>query len=356
MRRGSNVIYRKFTEEEIARANSVDILELARGYGYQPEKSGRKAVHLKHSGGLYIFPESNRFFHWTGGESDKKGGAIDFVMREENLSFGEAVGKLIGEDYISHVREVKPYEKEEKGPLVLPDKAQNFKRAYWYLVSHRGIDPEIVSHFMNLKMIYQETKYGNCVFVAHDAEGTARYCAMRAARENSGFKMDAPNSDKSYPWFHEGESELLIVNEAPIDMMSHATIAKVFYGQDWRQDHRISVGCLWDGALERYLEGHPQIRRIVFAVDNDYLARDKKGVLTNWGQLTAEKWKQKYTARGYACAVHVPRLNDFNTDLVEMRKGRSAEDLDRQRMAELEAEFEKDAASEPESETDLEVG
>lgn len=130
--------------------------------------------------------------------------------------------------------------------------------------------------------------------------------------------------------------------------MSHALIAADFYGCDWTQDYRISTGCLWNGAIDRYLEGHPQIKRLVFAVDNDYLAHDKNGQLRNWGQLTAEKWIREYTARGYTCAVHIPHLNDFNTDLVEMRKGRSVEDLDRQRMAELEMEFDKDAMEEPE--------
>ena len=50
----SAAAYQKFTEDEIRKANSVDILSLARGYGYEPEKAGRKAVHMKHSGGLYI--------------------------------------------------------------------------------------------------------------------------------------------------------------------------------------------------------------------------------------------------------------------------------------------------------------
>ena len=48
---------------------------------------------------------------------------------------------------------------------------------------------------------------------------------------------------------------------------------------------------------------------------------------------------REYTGRGFQCAVHVPHLNDFNTDLVERRKSRSVEDLDRLRMAELEAEI-----------------
>lgn len=126
----SAAAYQKFTEDEIRKANSVDILSLARGYGYEPEKAGRKAVHMKHSGGLYIFPENNRFFQWTGPDDGVKGGAIDFVMREENLSFPEAVGKLIGKEFSPSVKQVVPYEKKEREPLVLPEKADNMKRAY----------------------------------------------------------------------------------------------------------------------------------------------------------------------------------------------------------------------------------
>ena len=290
---------------------------------------------MKHSGGLYIFPENNRFFQWTGPDDGIKGGAIDFVMREENLSFPEAVGKLIGKEYAAEARQVTPYEKKERGPLVLPEKADNMKRAYWYLVSIRGISPQIVSHFMNRKMIYQEKRYGNCVFVGYDAEGTP--------------------GDSVVITGAKGTSDLLIVTEAPIDLMSHASIAADFYGRDWTEDHRISTGCLWNGAIDRYLEGHPQIRRLVFAVDNDYLARDKDGQFRNWGQLTAAKWVREYTGRGFQCAVHLPHLNDFNTDLVERRKGSSVEDLDRLRMAELEAEFNRDAAEEPESEDEQEM-
>jgi hypothetical protein len=342
--RRNDLVYRHFTDEEVIKANSVSLLELARQYGFEPENSGRKAVHLKHSGGLYVFPETNRFFRWTG---DKKGGPIDFIMEQEKVSFPEAVAKLIGEDFVTHIREVKPYQKPPKEPLVLPDKAQNFKRAYWYLISVRGIEPEIVSHFMNQKMIYQETKHGNCVFVGYNSDNTPKYCTMRSSSEKSSFKMDAVNSDKSYPFYHEGESDLLIASESAIDLMSHATLAKVYYGLDWKYDHRISLGCLWDGALERYLQNHHEIKRIVFAVDNDYLSRNKDGVFTNWGQQAAAKWCGKYGEKGYDCAIHRPHLKDFNKDLTEMRKGRSAEDLDCQREAELQAEFEKDAVEEP---------
>ncbi|WP_228725015.1 hypothetical protein [Caproicibacter fermentans] len=41
-------------------------------------------------------------------------------------------------------------------------------------------------------------------------------------------------------------------------------------------------------------------------------------------------------------------------DLTEMRKGRTPNDLDRQRESELQAEFERDAAEDPAEEQDSE--
>lgn len=38
----SAAVYQKFTEDEIRQANSVDILSLARGYGYEPEKAAAR--------------------------------------------------------------------------------------------------------------------------------------------------------------------------------------------------------------------------------------------------------------------------------------------------------------------------
>ena len=298
----SAAAYQKFTEDEIRKANSVDILSLARGYGYEPEKAGRKAVHMKHSGGLYIFPENNRFFQWTGPDDGVKGGAIDFVMREENLSFPEAVGKLIGKEFSPSVKQVVLYEKKEREPLVLPEKADNMKRAYWYLVSVRGISPKIVSHFMNRKMIYQEKKYGNCVFVGYDAEGTARYCSMRVARDNSSFKMDATGSDKSYPFFHEGKTDLLIVTEAPIDLMSYLTLHR-------NTPNALALCGLYDGALQAYLADHPQIKRIELCLDADGPGRE-----------AARQFQDKYAAMGYAVTVEEPRSGKDWNEYLQKRK------------------------------------
>lgn len=353
--RQSGVTYRHFTDEEIKKANSVDLLMLAKQYGYETEKGGKNAIHLKKSGGLYIFPNENCFYHHTSDERHKEGGAISFVMHQEGMPFGEAVGKLLNEDYVIYQAEQKPYTPEPRLPMLLPDKADNFKRAYWYLVSVRGVEPQIVSALMNEKKIYQESKFGNVVFVGYDRDGTARYCSMRSTYPNSKYKRDADNSDKSYPFFVEGKSDLAIITEAPIDLMSHATLTKMFGNTDWRQDHRLSVGCLSMAALDRYLEWHPEIKKLVFALDNDYLARNQKGELANWGQLAAERAIKAYSEKGYKCALHTPRLNDFNTDLTEIRKGKTPTDLDRQREIEMTMDFEKYGLQGGDEKEDLEL-
>ena len=348
--RQSGVTYRHFTDEEIKKANSVDLLMLAKQYGYETEKGGKNAIHLKKSGGLYIFPNENCFYHHTSDERHKEGGAISFVMHQEGMPFGEAVGKLLNEDYVIYQAEQKAYAPEPHRIVTLPDKAQNFKRVYWYLVSVRGVDSQIVSALMNEKKVYQEAEFSNAVFV-----GTARYCSMRSTYPNSKYKRDADNSDKSYPFFVEGKSDLAIITEAPIDLMSHATLTKMFGNTDWRQDHRLSVGCLSMAALDRYLEWHPEIKKLVFALDNDYLARNQKGELANWGQLAAERAIKAYSEKGYKCALHTPRLNDFNTDLTEIRKGKTPTDLDRQREIEMTMDFEKYGLQGGDEKEDLEL-
>ena len=167
-----NTVSRKrlrFTEEQLRQANSVSLLKLAGQYGYELEEKESRAYHAKHSGGLYFYKDNNVFQHFG---SNKNGGAIAFVMMEENISFVDAVKQLLGASY-TPMREAAPHTvhlSHEKKDLILPDKAVNFKRAYWYLVQVRGIDSRIVSALMNEKKVYQDTR-GNCVFVGYDEQG-----------------------------------------------------------------------------------------------------------------------------------------------------------------------------------------
>ena len=344
----------RFTDEQIEQANGVDLLDLARQYGYELEDKERKAFHAKHSGGLYFYKDNNTFKHFG---SDTKGGAINFIMMMESISFVDAVKRLLGPSY-EPMREATPRvytPPPEKKELILPKKATDFKRAYWYLVEKRGIDPSIVSALMNEKKLYQGTypveetgKFESvCVFVGYDETGKGRFCAMRGADPDSEIKQDKIGSDKGIPFHMVGRSKKVYVLEAPIDAASHATLA-MLHGIDWRRDHRITTGCLADNALQWFLKQHPEITDICWGYDNDKdgkkpvpITREEydaaaaagddsvflieatgkpmKRVPYNWGQEAALAAARKYKGMGYRVSIHTPD-DDFNADLVAFRQ------------------------------------
>ena len=313
-----------YTKEQITEANSINLIDYAAMNGYSLENGNKGSLHAKHSGGLYFFKDSNKFYHHS---TEKTGGPIDFIMQFENRSFVEAVEHLIGVqpdvgNYVRPAFPAKPTQKE-KGEMTLPDKAPNVKRVYWYLCTARGIDPEIVSKLINEKKIYQQAERGNCVFVGYDENKTARYCTKRGTSPEKPYKGDMDNSDKGYPFSMEGTSNRLYILESPIDVMSHAALSKM-HSVDYMQDHRISLGCLSDRALEWYLKQHPEIKQIVFALDNDTDGKAPDGSPCNHGQEAAAKFSAKYAERGYDTAVQTPTAKDFNEDL-QMIKSQTVE-------------------------------
>ncbi len=338
-----NEKYRKFTNEEIKLADSTSLYELAKNFGYQLEDKG-KAWHCKKTGGLQLFKDSNKYYNFQTGE---RGGAIDFYMKETGYSFQNTVEELlsssnyIGTNANSSNNNTKTKKEEvNRKELKLPEKADNYKRVYAYLIKTRGIDQEILSKVMNEKKVYQDLK-GNCVFVGYDENNEPKYCSKRGTNDSKPYKRDEVGSDKSYPFVMQGNSNTVIVCESPIDVLSHATLTKM-YNKDinaWKNDTRISLGCISDKALERYLKDNKNINKIIFALDNDYLAKDKEGNYRNWGQLSTEKYVRKYKELGYKTIIHKPMLNDFNEDLKMVRNGVNYNELENIRILNFKNEF-----------------
>ncbi|MDR2559189.1 MAG: DUF3991 domain-containing protein [Oscillospiraceae bacterium] len=180
--------YVRYTPEQIKSANEINLIEYAERIGYQLEKSDRKSLHAKKSGGLYFFPDSNKYYHFS---TDKGGGAIDFVMQFENKSFPDAVATLLNGNTMNFCSR-QPSDKKSyvysradgtESIVTPPEKAPNYKRAYWYLCTVRGIDPEIVSRLMNEGKIYQQNLRGNCMFLGFDENKQPKYCAMRGTSD-----------------------------------------------------------------------------------------------------------------------------------------------------------------------------
>lgn len=294
-------------DEECRIAKSVDLVYLAKQFGFTPFRSG-KLHRMKEDESLVIF-DSNTFCHfYYQGTPGYGGSPIDFAMTYGNMTMPEAISYLL--DIANYKRDIiVPEEKMSKPKkvqqeLVLPEANENYKRVFAYLSATRGIDAKVISQFMHEKRLYESKDKHNCVFVSYDKEGKPKYAALRGTLTygaNTTFRGDVEGSDKNVGFPYPRSSDTVLVFEAPIDMMSFMSL----YPND--KNSYVALGCLSLNALDTFLESHPEIDNIGFILDNDTHAPEK---------VTAAKLQ--YSANGYNIIEH---------ELVELLRKENVKDV-----------------------------
>lgn len=260
--------------ELVERAKEIDLLTYLQVY--EPEN-------LVHFGGnTYCTREhdslkiSNGKWFWF---SRRIGGwsALDYLVKVKGMSFTGAVQLLSGQvAALPPVSAYQPKQEEPKG-LQLPRACRDNQRVLSYLRG-RGIDREILQFCVSTGRIYESFPYHSAVFVGHDAQGNAKYAAIRGV--DSNFKGEARGSDKRFSFSLPAEKGSCTVHlfEAAIDLLSFATMAKLA-GRDWRSTHLLSLAGVYQPgntgkntiplALSRFLMEHPEVQNIVLRLDND---------------------------------------------------------------------------------------
>ena len=232
-------------------------------------------------------------------------GILDYLMKAENMPFCEAVEAATGATLT-----IAPRPRHETGQgqpkmLVLPEKTGIPLRLYDYLCKKRSIDSDIVHTLIQEEKLYEDRR-GNVVFIGHDALGAARFASLRGT--HSDFRGDCAGSDKRYGFntVTNAPSESLYIFESPIDLLSHATLANMEYGDKtaWEYDRRLSLAGIGDTALPFFLNQHKAVKKLVFCLDNDAPGRGAAAIMA-----------QKYADKGYTTRIQQPTNKDFNEDL-----------------------------------------
>ena len=206
--------------------------------------------------------------------------ALDYLIKVNGMSFTDAAERITGRTaeappvFSSETKHQKP--KAFELPAVSRSSAQMIN----YLTK-RGIDMEILHFCIDTGRLYESYPRHNAVFVGMDEKGKPRYAALRGA----GFMGEATGSDKRYAFNipSEQKSDTLHLFESPIDLLSYATLLKI-YRKNWRQEHLLSLSGVHQpkenaektatpAALERFLQNNPNIRKIVLRFDNDETGR-----------------------------------------------------------------------------------
>ena len=164
-----------FTSAEKRQANEVDLPSFLRDRGEKLLKAGREyRLASDHS----ITVRGNR---WYDHAARRGGHAISFVRQFYDKTFPEAVSMLLGRDGqgIIPIAKQEP-EPQEPKPFALPKPYLTMRRMYAYLTKHRCIDRDVVTAFVQEKLLYEDDPHHNCVFVGLDENGAARHAHLRS--------------------------------------------------------------------------------------------------------------------------------------------------------------------------------
>ena len=267
--------------EIVAEARQVDLLTYLKNYEpYELVEVCRNTYTTKSHDSLKI---SNGLWYWfTKGVGGKS--AIDYLIKVRNFTFINAVQTVLGNIKMQAPVQYKQQEKNKEKHLKVPVKAVNNDRAINYLLS-RGIDKDIINYCIENKLLYQEEKTNNVVFIGYNNDNIPSYAFCRATNQER-FMREATGSNKKYSFKIKADKESNIVHlfESSIDLLSYATLLHL-ENKNWRAENLLSLGGIYSSkydvektkipvSLTEFLERNPNINEIYLHLDSDLAGRN----------------------------------------------------------------------------------
>ena len=245
-----------YTQEQIDRANQVDLEQFLRSHGEQVTKSGNEYRWKRHDS---LTIRGNKWFR----HSQSKGGyPVEFVMEFFGKTFPEAVSLLIGEAPAHNGAAAAP-----SADFRLPPRNRYAAAAMAYL-RQRNIPEELIQEFYKEGLIYEDAQHHNIVFVGKDKTGIPRYAHCKGTE--GSFRMDVQGSDKAHNFAYRSDGQSLFVFEAPIDLMSFIAL----YPRDWKMRNYLSLGGVGAKALEGFLSERKDMETVYICTDSDKAGND----------------------------------------------------------------------------------
>lgn len=209
--------------------------------------------------------------------------AVDYLIKVEKMTFLEAVNDVLNMNIKTYIVS-KNGTKNEVKQIVIPEKADTNKDVIDYL-KNRGIDEDIIIECINKKLIYQENKTKNVVFVGYDNNGNIKYAGCRSTNDKR-IMRDAKGSSKEYSFrlLSNIKNSTIHIFESAIDLLSYATMLKI-KGYDYKNHNLIGLAGVYQPSsnieqskvpksLQNYLNKYPNVEDIVLHLDNDRAGRE----------------------------------------------------------------------------------
>ena len=306
--------YIQFTDDQKRRASEVDLERFLLRQGEKLLISGfEKRLASDHS----VTICGNEWYDHAVKEG---GGPISFVQQFYDLSYPEAITRLLDGEQGTVDASARKQEKREKKDFALPPASRDMRRIYAYLLKNRLLDRDVVSTFVRAGSLYEscekfgDREYHNAVFVGKDAHGAARHAHKRSVNSiGKTFRINVEGSDPRCSFHHTGSSDRLYVFEAPIDLLSFLTL----YPEGWQRHSYVAICGTAEHAMLWMLEQNPNIRTVCLCLDHD-----EAGIEAS-GRLAEILHKHGYDDVGILQSEH----KDWNEDL-KARRGLPAQEAE----------------------------
>ena len=286
-----------FTEEQKERVREIDLVSYLKRNGYQLKRAGSDYIWESSQGKVSI--KGNKWYH----QYDKEGGyVIGFFQRFFDMTFQEAMLMLLEEEGIRY--EPMEGDKKEKKPFELPKANGSMRRIYAYLLKERHLDRDVIQYFIHKKLLYEDEKYHNVIFVGVDEEGIPRHAHKRGSSGKSGYKGNIESSNPDYSFHHIGTSDKIFVFEAPIDMLSYISLHK----ENWQEHSYVALCSVAPQALIYILQHNPYITEVHPCLDHD-----EAGIAGDYRIAEVVREIGEYRIK-----PELPRYKDWNEGLKAM--------------------------------------
>ncbi len=296
-------ILKRYTNEQIQRANNIDLVNMLMCKGEKLKKEGRVYRWMRYDSTVI---HGNNWFRHSRGVG---GGPIQFVQHFYDLDFVESVKYLLnGEQGMEFAQTT--HQEYEKPEFKIPEISKNMRRTFAYLIKTRKIDADIVQYFVDEKKIQETEEYHNVAFCGYDKNGEMKQMHIRSTVPYNRFFMDVDGSDKQFYFRHEGTGDDVYVFEAAIDMLSYITMNK----ENWQDQSYICLGGVAIDALLNIMENNKNISRVHLCVDND-----------ETGDKTVGRIGAELDERNIEWDRISPQFKDWNEDLVYAKEREETE-------------------------------
>lgn len=299
-------------KEQIERAKQWDLLTYLQSFEpYELVRCSRNAYSTRTHDSLKI--SNDKWFWWSRGIGGRS--ALDYLIKVRGMSFPDAVLQIDGNPPVHMAPATSAIQQDgSNARLELPEPYKTSNRVVAYL-SKRGISRDVIDFCLKTGRLYESRMYHNAIFVGLDLQGTPRYAAIRGTT-NTRYMGEAPGSDKRYSFAipaDDNGTELHLF-ESAIDLLSYCTLETIA-GKDWRQSHQLSLAGIYSAkesiapaALTNYLQSYPEVKRLVFHLDNDEPGRSAAAMI------------RQLFSQTYEISDEPPFGKDVNDDLKVHRK------------------------------------